>query len=125
MPSYLKAPLPLVTTVTPEIDVIEIVNPWGSRDELVPYSWREDAVTGLADVTTRGRHHPDYHWNYRMGTAADYDRATTGRLWLTGHLHLQDTVSLGRMDVDDVIDTLYAVLRFEIASSGPSAFNLC
>ena len=27
------------------------------------------------------------------------------------------------MDVDDVIDTLYAVLRFEIASSGPSAFN--
>ena len=65
MPSYLKAPL--VTTVTPEIDVIEIVNPWGSRDELVPYSWREDAVTGLADVTTRGRHHPDYHWNYRMG----------------------------------------------------------
>ena len=116
---------PLVTTVTPEIDVIEIVNPWGSRDELVPYSWREDAVTGLADVTTRGRHHPDYHWNYRMGTAADYDRATTGRLWLTGHLHLQDTVSLGRMDVDDVIDTLYAVLRFEIASSGPSAFNLC
>ena len=60
-----------------------------------------------------------------MGTAADYDRPTTGRLWLTGHLHLQDTVSLGRMDVDDVIDTLYAVLRFEIASSGPSAFNLC
>ena len=29
------------------------------------------------------------------------------------------------MDVDDVIDTLYAVLRFEIASSGPSAFKLC
>ena len=41
--------------MSPEIDVIEIVNPWGSRDELVLYSWREDAVTGLADVTTRGR----------------------------------------------------------------------
>ena len=105
--------------MTPELDVIEIVNPWGSRDELVPYSWREDAVTGLADVTTRGRRHPDYHWNYRMGTAADYDRATTGRLWLAGRLHLQDTASLVQMAGEDVIDALYAVLRWDIGGQRP------
>ena len=111
--------------MTPDLEVIELVNPWGARDELVAHLWREDAVTGLADVTTEGRRKPDYHWNFRMGTAADYDRCTAGRLWLTGRLHLQDTASLGRMDVDDVIDALSAVLRWDIAASGPSTFNLC
>ena len=59
------------------------------------------------------------------GNRGDYDRATAGRLWLTGRLHLQDTVTLGRMDLDDVIDALYAVLRWDIAASGPGVFNLC
>ena len=76
--------------MTSDIDIISFVNPWGSRDELVPYDWREDAVIGLADVTARGAHQPPRHWDYRNGTAADYDRATAGHMWLIGRLHLQD-----------------------------------
>ena len=91
---------------------LQIKNPWGDLDELIGWEPYEDLTGPLVDTTTRGLRTPEGHLELRRAWTSHYDLAKAGACWLAGNLNLQDVDSLGELEIDEIILSLFAVRRF-------------